>query len=129
MINIDLYPFFGFLGPELTPWEYKNRCFLVGLPHLMVRRQNLSSKQKAFSLAGKNTKVVLESFDAWKYVPTAVLDIPKVPRRHLLQQMNYQRGSQKITSGIGVSPTNILAFLSLFQFLTKWPHYQKYVNH
>ena len=46
----------------------------------MVRRQNLSSKQKAFSLAGKNTKVVLESFDAWKCVPTTVLDIPKVPR-------------------------------------------------
>ena len=105
---------------DLT-WHLENTrigVFLVGLPHLLVRRQNLSSKQKAFSLAGKNTKVVLESFDAWKCVPTAVLDIPKVPRWHLLQQMNYQRGSQKITSGIGVSPTNILPFLSLLQFLT-----------
>ena len=38
----DAYPFFGFLRPELSPWEYGNRCFLVLLCHLIVRRPNFN---------------------------------------------------------------------------------------
>ena len=33
--------FFGFLRPDLSPWGYRNRCFLVALSHVIVRRANL----------------------------------------------------------------------------------------
>ena len=32
---------FGFLRPDLSPWGYGNRCFLVALCHLIGRRLNL----------------------------------------------------------------------------------------
>ena len=32
---------FGFLRPDLKPWGYTNRCFLVALCHLTVRILNL----------------------------------------------------------------------------------------
>ena len=37
VINFDAYPFSGFLRPDLSPWGYKNRCFLVSLWCLIVR--------------------------------------------------------------------------------------------
>ena len=38
----DAYPFSGFLRPELSPWGYGSRCFLVSLCHLIVRRPNFN---------------------------------------------------------------------------------------
>ena len=38
--------FFGFLRPELSPWGYGNRCFLVPLCYLIVRRPNLEVATK-----------------------------------------------------------------------------------
>ena len=38
--------FFGFLRPHLSPWGYGNRCFLVALYHLMVRRSSLEVATK-----------------------------------------------------------------------------------
>ena len=48
VISVDAYPFFGFLRPDLSPWGYKNRCFLVALCHLIVRRPNLEVTTKRF---------------------------------------------------------------------------------
>ena len=41
VISVDAYPFFGFLRPGMSPWGYRNRCFLITLHHLIVRRPNL----------------------------------------------------------------------------------------
>ena len=41
VINVDAYPFFGFLRPDLSHSGYGNRCFLVALYRLIVRRPNL----------------------------------------------------------------------------------------
>ena len=52
-----------------------------------------SSDREACPSAGKNTRVVLVPFRAWKCVPTAisgVVDISEVPGCHLLQQMSSQ---------------------------------------
>ena len=41
VISVDAYPFFGFRSPGLSPWQYRNRCSLVALCRLLVRRANL----------------------------------------------------------------------------------------
>ena len=46
MISGDDYPFFGFLRPDLSPSAYGNKCFLVALCHLIVRRTNLEVMTK-----------------------------------------------------------------------------------
>ena len=46
VISVDAYPFFGFLRPDLSPWGYRNRCFLVVLCCLIVRRLNLDVATK-----------------------------------------------------------------------------------
>ena len=46
VISVDAYPFFGFLRPNLSPWGYRNRCFLVALCPLIVRRLNLKIATK-----------------------------------------------------------------------------------
>ena len=38
--------FFGFTRPDLSPWGYGNRCFLVALCCLIVRRPNLEVATK-----------------------------------------------------------------------------------
>ena len=50
--------FFGFLRPDLTPWGYSNRCFLVALWRLIVTKLG-SGDQKASTSAARNTSVVL----------------------------------------------------------------------
>ena len=89
--------------PELSPWVYRNRCFLVALCCLIVRRQKLQSRhQEASPSAGKNTGVVLVPCWAWKCVPTSIsrgMNISEVPWCHLLQQMSSQWRSQKLLQG------------------------------
>ena len=41
VINADAYPFLGFLRPDLSPCGYRNRCFLVALCRLAVRRKDM----------------------------------------------------------------------------------------
>ena len=41
MISVDADPFFGFLRPDLSLRGYRNRCFLVAVCCLIVRRLNL----------------------------------------------------------------------------------------
>ena len=42
--------FFGFLRPDLSPWGYGNRCFLVALQRLVVRRPKLKVPTKRLLL-------------------------------------------------------------------------------
>ena len=35
VISVDAYPFFGFLRPDLSPREYRNKCFLDALCRLI----------------------------------------------------------------------------------------------
>ena len=46
VIIVDVYSIFGFLRPDLSPWGYRNRCFLVALCCLIVRRPNLEVSTK-----------------------------------------------------------------------------------
>ena len=39
-------PFFGFLRPDLSPWGYRNTCFLFALCHLIIRRPILEVAAK-----------------------------------------------------------------------------------
>ena len=45
-MNTWCLSFFGFLRPDLSPWGYGNRCFLVALCRLIVRRPNLEVATK-----------------------------------------------------------------------------------
>ena len=38
--------FFGFLRPDLSPWGYMDKCFLLALYCLIVRRPNLEVATK-----------------------------------------------------------------------------------
>ena len=74
----------------------RNRCFLVALYSLILRRPNLEvevQNQEVFLLAGKNTEIVLVLCPTWKCVSTAIsggIGISEVPGCHLLQQMSSQ---------------------------------------
>ena len=49
VISVDAYPFFGFLRPDLSSLGYGDRCFLVALFRLIVRRPNLEVATKRLS--------------------------------------------------------------------------------
>ena len=80
-----------------------------------------SSDQEASPSAGKNTRIVLVPCRISKCVPTTIsggVDISEVPGCHLLQQMSFQRMSQKLLQGL-VSH-ELTAYLSVFNlFLTQ----------
>ena len=60
VISVDAYLFFGFVRPDLSPCGYWNRCFLVALCCLIVRRPNLEvATKRLFHQEVKNTRVVL----------------------------------------------------------------------
>ena len=72
-----------------------------------------SSYQEASPLAGKNTRVILVSYCAWKYTHTVIsgdLDISEVPGCYLLRQMSFQGGSQKLLQGL-VSSHELTVYL------------------
>ena len=78
VISVDAYPFFGFLRTDLSPWGYKNRCFLIAL---------LPGSNETELGSSENTAIVLVLCHAWKCVPTAIfsgVDISEVPGCHLL---------------------------------------------
>ena len=46
LINLNAFPFLFFLRPDLSPWGYRNRCFLVALCYLIIRRSDLEVATK-----------------------------------------------------------------------------------
>ena len=92
-ITIDSL-FFGFLQPDLSPWGYGNRCFLIALCCQIVNRSNLEAATKNFL----HQQVKIPGWfychvRAWKCFPTAIsggVDISEVRRCHLLWQMSSQ---------------------------------------
>ena len=75
--TLFMLSFFGFLRPNLSPWEYGNGCFPVALCRLIVRRPNFPSagKNKETEVspsAGKSNGVVLVPCRAGKRVSTAI---------------------------------------------------------
>ena len=100
VISVDVYPFSGFLRLNLSPWGYGNRCFLVALCRLIVRRPNTGNRDQAASpWAGKNNGMVLLLCWARKCTPTAIpghVDISQLPGCHFSQHMSSQWGSQKL---------------------------------
>ena len=85
--------FFGFLSPDLAPWEYRNRCFLVAI----CRYERERSATKRLLHQQVKRLVVLVTFRAQKCVPKSIsgsVDIPKVHDCDLLRQMSSQWGSQ-----------------------------------
>ena len=88
VISVVAYPFFfGFLRPNLSASGYWNRCFLVALCRLIVRRLNLKVAtnrllHQQLKISGKFSCHV----HAWKCVPTAIssgVDISEIPGCHL----------------------------------------------
>ena len=100
VISVDAYPFFGFLRHDLSPYGYENRCFLVALCRLIVRRPNLEVATKR--LLHQQVKVpgwFLCHVCTWNCIHTAIsggVDISEVLGCHLLWQMSSQWGSQKL---------------------------------
>ena len=47
VISVDAYPFLAFSDLSLSPRAYRNRCFLVALCHLIIRRRNLEVGTKS----------------------------------------------------------------------------------
>ena len=94
VISVEAYPFFGFLRPDLSPSGYWNKCFLVALCRLIVRKPNLEVATKRLlyhqvKIPGQFQYHVRE----WKCIPTAIsssVDISEVPGCHLLRPMSSQ---------------------------------------
>ena len=125
--------FFGFLRPALSPWGYGDRCFLVVLCRLIVRRWNLEVVPKR--LLYQQVKIPGQfycHFHAWKCVPTAFsggVDISEVPGCHLCWQISSQRGSQKLLQGLASHElTAYRSIFNLFKLNELWPYYQEHIN-
>ena len=80
------------------------------------------SDQEASPSAGKNTRIILVPCCTFKCLPTAIsggVDISNIPGCHLLQQMSFQWGSQRLLQGlVSHEPTAYLSVLTLL--LTQW---------
>ena len=113
VINLHHYHFFGFPRPDLSLWEYRNRCFLVAQCRLIVRRPNLEVATKR--LLHQQVKIQGYFFSAIFAHGSAFLQLFLVVWIFLrsldvIWQMISQWGSQKITLRIGVSWTHSLTF-------------------
>ena len=92
--SIRVY-FYFVLRPDLR--GYGNRCFLVALCYLIVRRPTLEVVTKR--LLHQHVKIPRSFWChvcAWKSIPTAIssgVNISEVPGHHLLWQMSSQWGS------------------------------------
>ena len=99
--------FFGFLRPDLLSWGYRNRCFLIPLLSLIVRRTNFEvATKRLIHQQVKNTGVVLVPCRAWKCVPTVIsggMNISKIPGCYLLF-------TRRVDLRTGVSWTHSLLF-------------------
>ena len=96
--------FFGFHRPDLSPWGYRNRCFLVALCCLIVRRPNLEVATKRLL----HQQVKIQGY-IWCHVAHEVCPYSyfwwcwcfRGPWVSLLsRQIGSQWGSQKLPQGL-----------------------------
>ena len=125
--------FFGFLRPNLSPWGYVNRFFLVALCCLIVRRMNLEVATKrllhqlvkipgSFSAMFVHGSVPLQLFRVvWIFL--RFLGVICYDRWFLSEGLkNYFRDWCLMNS----QPTFFI--FNLFKLNELWPYYQKHVN-
>ena len=121
--SVDAYPTFGFLRPDLSPWGYRDRCFLVALCHLIVRRLNLEVATK---------RLLHQQVKTWKSVPTpnsGGVDISEILGCHFLGQMSSQWGPQKSLQGsVSHELRTYLSIFNLFKLNELWLYYRKHIN-
>ena len=106
--------FFGFLRPDQSPWGYGNRCFLVALCHLIVRRLNLEvTTKRLLRQQVKKTGVVLVSclcMEVHLYSYFQWCGYFWGPWVSFVMTDEFSVSVTKINSGIGVSWTQSLPF-------------------
>ena len=103
--------FFGFLRPDVSPWRYRNRCFLVALCHVIVRRSNL--EVVASPSTSKNTGVVLvpcSHIELWPYSYFWWCGCFWGPWVSFVMTNEFSPRITKITARIGASWTHTLPF-------------------
>ena len=126
--------FFGFFRPDLSPRGSRNRCFLAALLRLIVRRPNLEvATKRLFHQQVKIPGQFQCHVRTRKCIPTAIsggVDFSEVPGCHLLRQMSFQRGPQKLLQKlVSHELTAHLSVFNQFKLNELWPYYQKHVNH
>ena len=111
-ISVDTYPFFGFLRPDLrpdlSPWGYRNSCFLVALYHLIVGRLKLevvtkSQKYRGSFSAMLHMEVCPYSYFQWCWYFWGL-------QVSFVMTDEFSVRVTKITSRIGVAWTHSLPF-------------------
>ena len=100
VVSVDAYPFF-WLSQTWPGTLRMQEWVLSGCTVLPDSKETKlgSSNQEVSPSAGKNIRVVLVPFCAWRCVPTATfsgMGISEVPVCHLLWQMSSQWASQKL---------------------------------
>ena len=110
MISVDAYPFFGFLRPDLSPWGYRHRCFLVALCRprgfSISRWKYWGSFNAMFAHGGASLQLFLVRWMFLRSQGVICYD------RWVLSE------GHKITLRIGISRTHSLPFWN--QFLVQW---------
>ena len=109
VISVDAYPFLASQTWNVT-WRYRNRCFLLALCRLIVRRRNLYVETIS---AGKNTGVVLVPCFFMEVCPYSYFQWCGyfwVPSVSFVKTDEFSVRVTKITSRIGISWTHNLPF-------------------
>ena len=124
VISVDAYPFLGFLRPDLPPWGYRNKCFLVALCHLILRRPNLEVATKRILLHQQKYQ---SSFSAMLHMEVSPYSYFWLcgyfwgPWVSFVMTDEFSVRVTKITSRIGVSQTHCLSFnLKGFHYSYAW---------
>ena len=118
VINVDPCPFFfSFLRPDLSPWGYSNRCFLVALCCLIVRRPNLEVVTKR-SLH-QQVKMQMSCMEVCPYSYFRWCGYFWGPWVSFVTTDEFSVRVTKFTSRIGVSWTHSLP-LWFWPLLTQW---------
>ena len=95
--------FFGFLRPDLSPWRYRNRLFLIAFCRLIVLRLNLKWP-RGFSISiTLRMEVYLYSYFWW-------CGYLQRPWASIVSTDEFSVRFTKITSRNGVSRTHGLSF-------------------
>ena len=124
---ILILSWFSWTWPVDTGRWYRNRCFLVALSHLILRRPNLEVATKKFLYHQEKYQDSFMPCSAWKCVPELfpVVWIFLWSGCYLLQQISSHWGSKiyfKDWCFTNSQPTFLFQYLSisLSVYLTQW---------